>query len=203
MLLFYPILIALASAQSIVPDPSQDSPDDYAPSTNLQCPSITTAPLLRQFSAQNQTLHPQESQYVDSRAQLSLPDAWNDWLGDGSDISYNVTAFAGHHAKIGIAIPGGGLRAALYAAGCLSGLDARNTSAKAAGTGGLLQVSSYITGLSGVCSSGQYMALQSLNSIEQAVRGSLGRCSSIIGPRRRTWCSAMGRIFRDGFLIFL
>lgn len=50
-----------------------------------------------------------------------------------------------------MAIPGGGLRAAQYGAGCLSGLDARNDSAKAAGSGGLLQVTSYLTGLSGRC----------------------------------------------------
>jgi lysophospholipase len=59
----------------------------------------------------------------------------------------NITADA--WPKIGIAQPGGGLRAAQYAAGALSGLDARNETAKAAGTGGLLQVASYITGLSG------------------------------------------------------
>ena len=39
--------------------------------------------------------------------------------------------------------------ASQYGAGVISGLDARDTIAKAKGTGGLLQVSSYLAGLSG------------------------------------------------------
>jgi len=39
--------------------------------------------------------------------------------------------------------------AAQSGAGIISGLDARNTTAKAKGTGGLLQVSSYLSALSG------------------------------------------------------
>lgn len=61
-----------------------------------------------------------------------------------------MSSFQGNLPKVGIAIPGGGLRAAQYGAACLEALDARNNSAKAAGTGGLLQVASYMTGLSGM-----------------------------------------------------
>ena len=81
-----------------------------------------------------------------------MPQQWADWIGDGSKIGYNqsiVDFFKNNIAKIGISISGGGYRAAQYGAGVLSGLDARNDSAKQAGTGGLLQVSSYIAGLSG------------------------------------------------------
>ncbi|TFK75253.1 phospholipase B [Pluteus cervinus] len=130
-------------------NPSPGSVIDYAPSTNVECPDLSTTSLIRVFTPQNQTLHPAEEEYISNRTTLVLPGAWNDWLGDGSLLSYNLTMFEGFYPKVGIAIPGGGLRAAQFAAGCLSGIDARNDSAKAAGSGGLLQVASYISGLSG------------------------------------------------------
>ncbi|KAJ6586847.1 phospholipase B [Mycena vulgaris] len=140
-------LVGAALSQDTLP--SQDNVTDYAPSLNVECPDFSTTSLIREFTPQNQTLHPSEVKYVDGRFNTTVQDAWNAWLGDGSRLSYNLSAFQGHFPKVGLAIPGGGLRAAQYGAGCLSGLDARNESAKAAGTGGLLQVASYMTGLSG------------------------------------------------------
>ncbi|CAA7263207.1 unnamed protein product [Cyclocybe aegerita] len=126
-----------------------DSVATYAPDTNVPCPDLSTAPLIRRFSPQNQTLHPEEQRYISERANNVLPNAWKDWLGDGSGIGYDLSTFSpATYPKIGIAVPGGGLRAAQYGAGCLLGLDARNATAKAAGTGGLLQVASYLSGLS-------------------------------------------------------
>ncbi|KAI0066051.1 phospholipase B [Artomyces pyxidatus] len=122
---------------------------DYAPATNQPCPDITTAPLLRVFTPLNQTLHPREAGYVNTRFTQVIPSEWTNWAGDGSAIGYNLSVFGNNYTKIGIAISGGGYRAAQYAAGVISGLDARNESAKAAGTGGLLQVASYLAGLSG------------------------------------------------------
>ncbi|KAF8894137.1 phospholipase B [Infundibulicybe gibba] len=122
---------------------------DYAPSTNTECPDLSKTSLIRVFTPQNQSIHPQEAEYIKSRNDTVLPDAWNTWLGDGARLSYNLTAFQNHFPAVGLAIPGGGLRAALYGAGTLSALDARNDSSKAAGTGGLLQVASYMSGLSG------------------------------------------------------
>ncbi|KAJ7901752.1 phospholipase B [Mycena olivaceomarginata] len=143
------LLALVGSALSLDPLPTQDNVTDYAPSMNVECPDFSTTSLIREFSPQNQSLHPSEVEYVNSRLNTTVQDAWNAWLGDGSTLSYNLSAFQGHLPKVGLAIPGGGLRAAQYGAGCLSGLDARNESAKAAGTGGLLQVASYLTGLSG------------------------------------------------------
>jgi lysophospholipase len=119
---------------------------DYAPQTNVPCPD---QPLMRVFTPQNQSLNPQESAYISTRESTILPAAWGAWLGNGSALGYNLTSFTGNYPRIGIAISGGGLRGAQYGAGVLSGLDARNDSAKAAGAGGLLQVSSYMTALSG------------------------------------------------------
>ncbi|KAG5716751.1 Lysophospholipase 3 [Termitomyces sp. T112] len=145
-------LVSHAASQEPTSFPSQNSVTDYAPSTNVECPdfSIQSQSLIRVFTPENQTLHPDEVSYVSQRASLVLQDAWQSWLGTNeSKHGYNLPAFQGNYPKVGMAIPGGGLRAALYGAGCLSGLDARNDSAKAAGTGGLLQVTSYLSGLSG------------------------------------------------------
>jgi lysophospholipase len=88
---------------------------------NVECPDFSTTSLIREFSPQNQSLHPSEVEYVNSRLNTTVQDAWNAWLGDGSALSYNLSAFQGHLPKVGLAIPGGGLRAAQYGAGCLSG----------------------------------------------------------------------------------
>ncbi|KAF6762965.1 phospholipase B [Ephemerocybe angulata] len=141
-------LALLASTQKL-PQVLQEKVTDYAPFTNVDCPDLSTRPILRTWSAENQTLHPQEVEYVTNRMQNVLPRAWEEWLGDGSALGYKLADFQSNFPKVGIAIPGGGLRAAQYGAACLEALDARNDSSKAAGTGGLLQVASYMTGLSG------------------------------------------------------
>jgi lysophospholipase len=129
---------------------AQGSPKDYAPQMNVQCPDVTKAPLLRQFTPQNQTLNAAEEAYVAAREKTVIAAAYKDWVGDGSALGYNISAFA-NFSRVGIAVSGGGYRAAQYGAGVLSALDARNDSAKAAGTGGVLQVASYISALSGAC----------------------------------------------------
>lgn len=139
------VLLSLLSLAHTSVVAAQGSVTDYAPSINVQCP---TDPLLRVFTPQNQTLHPQEQSFINSKTDNVLPGAWKSWLGDYSQIGYNSTGF-GNFSKVGIAVSGGGHRAAQYGAGVLSGLDARNDSAKSAGTGGLFQVASYWTGLSG------------------------------------------------------
>ncbi|KAI0044217.1 phospholipase B [Auriscalpium vulgare] len=136
-----PILALVASAYAQFGNVS-----DYAPSVNVQCP---TEPLVRLVSPQNQTLNAQEVAYLNSRSASVLPSQWQAWIGDGSAIGYNLSAFSGKLPKISISVSGGGYRAAQYGAGVLEAIDARNESAKTAGTGGLLQVSSYWAGLSG------------------------------------------------------
>lgn len=125
-------------------------PTDYAPTVNVSCPNTTSTPLVRQFSPSNQTLNALESDYVDARQTTVIADAWEQWLGDGSALGYNTSVFkAVNFSKVGIAVSGGGYRAAQYGAGVLMGLDARNETAVNAGTGGLLQVTSYLSALSG------------------------------------------------------
>ncbi|KLO12267.1 phospholipase B [Schizopora paradoxa] len=123
------------------------TPLDYAPNVNVTCPPNDT--LIRVFTPQTQSLNELEANYTNTRLNEVIPQAWQDWLGNGSAIGYNLSSFGGNYSKIGIAISGGGYRAAQYGAGVLSGFDARNSSAVAAGTGGMLQVTSYISALSG------------------------------------------------------
>jgi lysophospholipase len=143
------LCLALALASVALADSGRVT--DYAPLVNQPCPNTATTPLLRVFTPHTQTLHPGEASYVDTRLTTVIPHEWKNWVGDGSGIGYNLSAFnsSSSFPKIGIAVSGGGYRAAQYGAGVLSGLDARNDSAKQAGTGGLLQVASYLSGLSG------------------------------------------------------
>ena len=129
----------------------KSTPPDYAPNVNQTCPDVSTAPLIRVFSPANQTLHPEEEAYVSERLSGAIVDALANWIGGGQEIGYDLKKFnmSASAPRIGIGISGGGYRAAQYGAGVLSALDARNESAKSAGTGGLLQVASYISGLSG------------------------------------------------------
>ena len=141
LLVFLLVVVTLNSAHA------QLSIDDYAPDTNIECPST---PLLRVFSASEQVLNPQEVEFGTARDEI-VADAWEDWIGDGSGLGYADIQFVTANAyKVGIAVSGGSFRASLYGAGVLNALDARNGTAKAAGTGGLLQVSSYISALSGM-----------------------------------------------------
>ena len=157
------VLAALRSSNA------KKNPGSYAPKTNQRCPET----LLRQPPALNQTLDPNEVSYLAERRKL-FPDAWRDWLGDGSKLGYDlsklgITSSNGSGLPIiSIAASGGGYRcvtihtprrygklnsvpcsASQTGAGVISGLDARDKTAKEKGTGGLLQVSSYLAGLSG------------------------------------------------------
>ncbi|KAJ4487753.1 phospholipase B [Lentinula aciculospora] len=103
---------------------SSASLSDYAP-TLTDCPD---SPLVRTFTSTSQVLSPSESNFVASRESSIIPQSWQSWLGNGSAI---------------------GLRASQFGAGVISALDARNATAVSADTGGLLQVATYLSGLSG------------------------------------------------------
>lgn len=73
---------------------------------------------------------------------------------------------------VGIAVSGGGFRAALVGAGTFNALDGRNTTAVQAGTGGVWQLASYMTGLSGGSWFVGSLAINSNPSIYDLVLGS-------------------------------
>lgn len=127
---------------------------DYAPTLNVPCPQTSNGVLVRAFTPQTQVLNPQEESYIAARESNVIPSAWSDWVGNGSAVGYNFSLFSASLPRLGIALGGEGYRAAQFGAGVFSALDARNNTAKSLGTGGLLQVASYLAGSSGTSHAG-------------------------------------------------
>lgn len=127
----------------------QGSINDYAPTTTTPCPQTSNSILVRTFTPQTQALNPQEQSYINARESSAIHNAWSDWVGNASSIGYSFSLFNASLPRIGIALGGQGYRTAQFGAGVFSALDARNTTAKSSGTGGLLQVASYLAGSSG------------------------------------------------------
>lgn len=87
------------------------NPGSFAPKTNQPCP----ATLLREPTSTNQTLNPNEVQYLADRRK-QFPDAWKSWLGDGSKLGYdlNKLGMTSNNGSgipvIAMAVSGGGYR---------------------------------------------------------------------------------------------
>ncbi|KAI9602111.1 hypothetical protein KEM48_000138 [Puccinia striiformis f. sp. tritici PST-130] len=80
-----------------------------------------------------------------ARSTIALAVLWS------SQLPYTDPVFQKRNgiAKVSIAVGGGAYRGAIFAAGIMNAMDGRNASSVQAGTGGLLQIADYITGLSG------------------------------------------------------
>jgi lysophospholipase len=96
-----------------------------------------------------------EADYIAQKAAKST-DLWKTYLAGVGLADFDVANFttpnpvAGETVpNIGIAMSGGGIRALIGGAGILDAFDNRNPEAVDAGTGGILQLANYITGLSG------------------------------------------------------
>ncbi|KAI0807094.1 lysophospholipase [Fomes fomentarius] len=129
----------------------------YAPTLH-PCP--LDVPLVREVGphANKQTLSRGETDYVSARQSQVLPRAWAEYLASVQKNtrialpSYVDKILHGPHdalPTLGIATSGGGHRAAIFGAGILNALDGRNRTSVFAGTGGLLQAATYLSGLSG------------------------------------------------------
>ncbi|GBE81631.1 Lysophospholipase 2 [Sparassis crispa] len=131
----------------------------YAPSFSL-CPPGTS--LIREAGTTAQNLSFGESAYISNRTSKVLPEAWRTYLASVQISTHDEVILPGYvsailegangseyYPKLGIATSGGGYRAAIFGAGVLNTLDARNVTSIRAGTGGLLQAASYLSGLSG------------------------------------------------------
>lgn len=101
----------------------------------------------------NQTLNSFEAEYIAQRRPIADA-ALKDWLSKNNLTS---SVYGGDFGSvnssslptISIALSGGGNRAALYGAGVLNAMDGRNATSVQKGTGGLLQATTYLSGLSG------------------------------------------------------
>lgn len=133
----------------------------YSPSVG-QCPKNFT--LVRQAgnssNQSTQSLSPSELTYLQARRSDVLPKAWKKYLSTAASPVGTAVPLPGYVQSIlggdggavpnlGIAVSGGGYRAAIFGAGILNALDGRNSQSVSAGTGGLLQSATYLTGLSG------------------------------------------------------
>lgn len=123
-----------------------------------QCPPGTS--LVRSAGTTVQTLGPDEERYITTRKQEILPNAWKSYLHNlqkkASSLDVELPDYISCLLNLpnltptlGIAISGGGYKAAAFGAANLEVLDSRNGSSVKFGTGGLLQSTSYVTGLSG------------------------------------------------------
>ncbi|TBU46848.1 lysophospholipase [Dichomitus squalens] len=130
----------------------------YAP-TEQACPAGTS--LVRQVgsNAQRQTLSAGEAAYVSAKQKV-VAEAWKKYLANVRShgkaalppyVDELLLGQRGHGAlpKLGIATSGGGYRAAIFGAGIMNALDGRNQTSVKAGTGGILQTATYLSGLSG------------------------------------------------------
>ncbi|KAI9007121.1 lysophospholipase catalytic domain-containing protein [Gaertneriomyces semiglobifer] len=117
----------------------QITPRSLAPSF-VDCPS---GAIIRT----GDVVGPDEQAWVSAREQATNS-SWTDYL---SRINLsNVTFMDNRPPKVAIAVSGGGFRAMLFGASILNALDARNdTAVNDIKTGGVLQTSTYIAGLSG------------------------------------------------------
>ncbi|KAG1895501.1 phospholipase B [Suillus fuscotomentosus] len=113
---------------------AQNPVDAYAPTVNVNCPDTPNS-LVRTFTSQTQVLNTSETDYIASREYWILEGWVNHWEANFPELASPVG--------------GEGYRTAQYGAAVLSGLDWRNTTAREAGTGGLLQVASYLSASSG------------------------------------------------------
>lgn len=126
----------------------------------ISCPINTTLVRLA-GSGGNQALNPQELAYVSARRNNTLRTAWASYLAGveayassqnlplPSYMTYVLNDTTNDNLPtLGLAVSGGGYRAALFNAGVLNALDSRNPSSVKSGMGGLLQAATYITGSS-------------------------------------------------------
>ncbi|BGP52745.1 hypothetical protein JCM8202_004378 [Rhodotorula sphaerocarpa] len=140
----------------------------YAPAL-VDCPNESLINRTGSPVANNQTLSSAERQYLDDRINNVLPDLWRAYLADNATGStgYNTTAILQSQPNLGIAISGGGLRASLYGAGVLSALDDRNSST----AGGLWQLATHLSGLSGGSWTVTSVSMNDMPSIWELVLG--------------------------------
>ncbi|EPQ55428.1 FabD/lysophospholipase-like protein [Gloeophyllum trabeum ATCC 11539] len=150
-------LLALALALALTAC-AETAAQAYTPTTGA-CPAGFALVRPAGDPAAGQTLSPGEQAYIAAKRADVLPGAFRRYLDTVVRTAqvplpaymYNILGSEdpAQMPTVGIASSGGAYRAALFGAGVLNALDARNGSSVARGTGGLLQATSYLAGLSG------------------------------------------------------
>lgn len=145
----------------------------YAPSA-VQCPSV--APSIRTAT----TLSVNETAWLKAR-QPNTVWALRDFLRRANITGFDTDAYIGNSAdentlpSIGIAISGGGYRAMMNGAGAIAAFDNRTTNSTDQGKlGGILQASTYISGLSGGSWLVGSLYAQNFPSVQEVITGTSG-----------------------------
>ncbi|KAJ7625144.1 lysophospholipase [Mycena rosella] len=119
-------------------------------------PTLQRCPADFQLVRRGQTISESEARYIEQKRENVLPGAFKTYLqsvkGTGVQLPKYVEQILESKTQlptVGISTSGGGYRAALFGAGVLNALDARNVSSVQKGTGGLLQAATHLAGLSG------------------------------------------------------
>ncbi|KAF8189182.1 lysophospholipase [Mycena galopus ATCC 62051] len=121
-------------------------------------PTLQRCPADFQLVRRGQTISESEAQYIQQKREKVLPGAFKTYLESVKGTGVQLPAYVEQILEsksgaqlptVGISVSGGGYRAAFFGAGVLNALDARNASAVKKGTGGLLQASTHLAGLSG------------------------------------------------------
>ncbi|KAJ6588115.1 lysophospholipase [Mycena capillaripes] len=119
-------------------------------------PAFQRCPADFELVRRGQTISASETRYVQQKREKVLPGAFKTYLksvqGTGIQLPKYVEDILECKTEpptVGISTSGGGFRAAIFGAGVLNALDARNSSSVKKGTGGLLQAATHLAGLSG------------------------------------------------------
>ncbi|KAF5538966.1 major facilitator superfamily transporter [Fusarium phyllophilum] len=125
---------------------AQSGADPYAP-------VYTTCPSSLKIRSAKDGLSDEESSWRKQRAKQMIPNL-EDYLKLANISNFNVTNYINKLKTddvptVGLSVSGGGTQSGLGGLGVWQAFDARSAIARAARTGGLTQLFSYITGLSG------------------------------------------------------
>jgi len=160
------------------PRGTPDAPNDYAPAS-VPCPAIL--PAIRAATG----LSPQENAW--------LPQRDNNTAGalrailERSNISYfdahgymDLLIATGTIPRVAIALSGGGYRALMNGAGAIAAFDNRTANSTSPGQlGGILQASTYISGLSGGSWTVGSLYTQNFTSVESIIDSTNGFLDSL------------------------
>ncbi|KAJ3332335.1 Lysophospholipase 1 [Blyttiomyces sp. JEL0837] len=119
----------------------------FAPKT-IKCPN--DEPIIRTIPFDKQTIPSEEAAWLEGR-QVQVREAWKSYLERAGLEGFDIDAFVAKKKlpTVALAFSGGGSRALLVGAGVIRAMDDRIPEAVEKGTGGILQLSTYISGLSG------------------------------------------------------
>ncbi|KAF8331299.1 lysophospholipase 1 precursor [Cantharellus anzutake] len=149
----------------------RDSAPATAPSGNYAPSNSSCPPQLIRSINNTVSVAPGEYSYVQAR-KSAIVSNWATYLNNSAVNlqGFDINGFLSNTSNlpiVAIAASGGGYRAMLHASGVFNAWDARNSTSVAQGTGGIVQLSTYMAGLSGGSWFVGTLAVNSMPMIQQ------------------------------------